>query len=535
MAKWALDPEGMAVVERLRNDPLPDLIDGLGALGQVAAVPYLAQMIPEKDKRLTEATLRAIDRLLRLLQPSDLRRLDQEIRMRWFYSSWAPTMKPKDVGKLVMKFDYPLAAAAIASMHRSGFIREEAVRRLAALRTGEELPFLLIRTADWVEQVRKAAIQAIRDRLVSHYVPTFVDNLVLLEGESFETGRASQMAPAIEEFLNSSEALPQLLRGLNHVDRGVRRAAARRALGSGQAAMTLLDSALTQDDVVVAQVVARSAIDEASDDDRESLLERLFDHPFGRIRQVALMARLRFFPDSASEVLTRALFDRQAGVRDIAQSTLVKQGMDVAQRYKDALVENPYIALLGLGESGAGADAHLAVPFIDSDQTKVRRAAARAISLLDPAGHKDALLQAFQDWSPGVSRAATQGLERARPPGIADAMWSIMKTSEHEHHRKYAVTLLTHGDRWTMLSIGLRTILEEPPDVKIAGHRLVTVCMDTWNKSFTSPPPGTVQHLLSLLEKARPWLTPSQMHDIGFTLRSFTEPRPVREVKSGDV
>lgn len=58
----------MAVVERLKNDPSPGLIEGPGALNQVVALLYLAQMIPEKDKRLTQATLKAIDRMLRLLQ-----------------------------------------------------------------------------------------------------------------------------------------------------------------------------------------------------------------------------------------------------------------------------------------------------------------------------------------------------------------------------------------------------------------------------------------------------------------------------------
>jgi HEAT repeat protein len=441
MAKWALDPEGMAVIERLRNVPSTELIEALGATGNVATLPYLAQMIPEKDKKLTEAALKAMDRLLRLLQPSDLRRLDQEIRTRWFYSSWAPTIKPKDVGKLVMKFDHPLAAAAISSMHRSGFIREEAVRRLAALRTGEELPFLLIRAADWVEQVRKSAVHAIRDRLVVDYIPVFMDNLVLLEGESFETGRASRLAPAIEQFLNSSEALPQLVRGLNHPDRGVRRAASRRALHSGIAASTLLDSALDQDDVIVAQVIAKAAMEQAAEDEREQLLERLFRHPFGRLRQLALVARLRFFPESVDEVLSQALFDRQAGVRDIAQRALAKKEIDVAQRYRDVLGERPRIALLGLGESGVKTDAALTLPFVHSEESKVRRAAARAISLLDPTGHREMLLQAFQDPSPGVSRAATQGLERGGASMIANDLWRIMRSSEHEHHRKYAVTL----------------------------------------------------------------------------------------------
>lgn len=535
MAKWALDSDGMALIERLRHEPSAELIEATGATGQVAALPYLAQMIPEKNKKLTEATLRSIDRLLRILEPSDLRRLDQEIRMRWFYSSWAPTIRPRDVGKLVMKFEYPLAAAAICSMHRSGFIREEAVRRLAGLRTGDELPYLLIRAADWVEPVRKAAARSIRERLVVDYIPTFMDNLVLLEGESFESGRAARLAPAIEQFLNSDEALPQLLRGFNHPDRGVRRAASRRALHAGIDAMTLLDSALAQDDVVVAQAIVRSAIEQATEDEREGLLDRLLSHPFGRIRQLALLARLRFYPESTSEVLGRALFDRQAGVRDIAQRVLAKQGMDVAQRYRDAVAENPHVALLGLGESGAKSDAALAVPFVDSDEAKLRRAAARAISVLDPSGHHEVLLRAFQDPSPAVSRAATQGLERAGASVVANDLWLILKSTQHEHHRKYAVTLLTHGDRWTMLKVGLQALLESSVSVKAAGHRLVGVCMQTWNKSFTSPPPGTIPNLLDLLEKSRPWLMPAEMHDIAFTLRSFDTKPAAREVKARDL
>jgi HEAT repeat protein len=529
MAKWALDPAGMAVVGRLQERPSAELIEALGAMGQVAAIPYLTKMIREKDTELRKATLRSIDRLLRLLRPTDLRRLDQEIRTRWVYSSWAPTLKPKHVGKLVMKYDYPLAAAAICSMHRSGFIREEAVRRLAALRTGEELPYLLIRAADWVEPVREVATQSIRDRLVVDYVPVLIDNLVLLEGESFETGRAAALTPAIERLLSSGEALPQLLQAVSHPDRGVRRAASRRALHAGSDALDLLEAALDQDDVIVAGVIAESAIEQAAEGERDALLQRLSTHPFGRIRQLALTARLRLFPDSATDVLGRALFDRQAGVRDVAQGALAKEGVDVAQRYREALGVDPFISLMGLGESGIKRDAGLAVPFLTAAETRVRRAAVRVISNLDPAPHRGHLLQAFTDASPGVSRAATLGLERAGASAIADALWAVMRSTQLDHHRTYAVMLLTHADRWTMLRIGLQALLEPSEDVKRAGHRLVSICMQTWNKSFTSPPPGAVTELLPTLEKCRPWLTPAEMHDIGFTLRSFDRPSELAE------
>lgn len=523
MAKWALDAEGLAIVERLRERPSVELVATLGAFGQVAALPYLAQMIPEENSRVTEATLRSIDRLLRQLGPSDLRRLDQEIRTRWFYSSWAPTITPKDVGKLVMRFDYPLAAAGICSMHRSGFIREEAVRRLAVVHTGEELPFLLIRAGDWVRQVRDTADRAIRDRLVAAYVPVFVDNLALLEGESFETGRASGLMPAIEQLFDSGEARSHLLRGLNHADRHVRRAASRRALHAGIDATTLLDTALSQDDVLVAQTVARAAIESASPNGRERLLDRLFGHPFGRVRQLALMARLEHFPGSSGGVLYETLFDRQAGVREIAQRALAKAGTDVAQRYRDALEHRPHIALLGLGESGTEADASLAVPFASSFERRVRKAAVRAISLLDPIGHREVLLHALEDPSPGVSRAATQGLERGGASAIAAELWRVLRSGEYEHHRRYAASLLTRADRWTMLEIGLRALLQPADELKVAGKQLVALSMEKWNRSATSPAPGKIAELLGLFERCRPWLAPREMDHVGFTLRSSTE------------
>lgn len=535
MARWALDPDGMALIERLRHEPSVKGVEELGKIGKSAAIPYLAQMLPGKDKKMTAATLDAIDRLLSELQPSDLRRLDQEIRTRWFYSDWAPNMKPKDVAKLVMKFEHPLAAAATASMHRSGYIREEAIRRLARLQTGAELPYLLIRAADWVDQVRGAAQRAIEDRLIPEYIEMFIRNLVLLEGGSFETGRASSLAPMIEKFLISPEASSLLIKGLRNPDRGVRRAASRRALRAGIQATTLLEDALDQDDVVVAQMIVRASIEEASDQQRDSLLHRLDAHPFGRIRQMALMARLRYFPESAVNVLNVALFDRQAGVRDIAQRELTRRGEDVARLYRDVLVTTPHIALLGLGETGVKEDAGLATPFVTAPETKVRRAATRAIALLDPANSRAVLIRALQDQSPSVSRAATQGLDRAGASVIAPELWEILRSTEYAHHRKYCVTLLTHGDRWTMLGLGLQALLEPSDDVKLAGQQLIGVCMATWNKSFTGPTPGTIESLRARLEEARPWLTPTQMHDIGFTLRSFNEPKPVREVRTRKV
>jgi hypothetical protein len=82
---------------------------------------------------------------------------------------------------------------ALASMHKSGFVRERAVRLLAGRRDGGELPLLLVRVNDWVAPVREAAGAAVRARLQPAYAVHFVRCLTLVEDLGGER-RASHQA-----------------------------------------------------------------------------------------------------------------------------------------------------------------------------------------------------------------------------------------------------------------------------------------------------------------------------------------------------
>jgi hypothetical protein len=73
------------------------------------------------------------------------------------------------------------AALAIASFSRNGYIRERAVRGLAdLLHDGREIPFLALRTADYVPEVRRAATAALAARFTPEQAPSFVRVLPLL-------------------------------------------------------------------------------------------------------------------------------------------------------------------------------------------------------------------------------------------------------------------------------------------------------------------------------------------------------------------
>ena len=70
-----------------------------------------------------------------------------------------------------------LSALRSASLDANGFVREDAVKRLAKVATGEELPYLLLRLNDWVPQVRDAAREAVLARITPEYAPHFVTYL----------------------------------------------------------------------------------------------------------------------------------------------------------------------------------------------------------------------------------------------------------------------------------------------------------------------------------------------------------------------
>ena len=520
------------LVSLWKKPPSPDLIEQFGRSAGTASIPHLAPALSWSHKASTRSALAVIDRELRKLRPADLRSLDKEVRRDRYYlynpwGQWVPELKSRRVRKIVAGFGYPLAAAAMMSMRRSGYVREEAVRELAQLRNGDELPFLLLRASDWVEPVRNAALHAVEERLIPAYLPFFVRNLAIVDGGKGIAG-GSALGERVESLLNSMDTTACFNEVLMHPDRVVRRTAARWALRSRADALALFDKALRQDDVVAAELIAREALDRmmqssvaagGSDEELDGLLQQLEQHPQGSLRRMALVARLDHFSESTSEVLALALFDRHAGVRDVARSEASKRGLDVAERYRAALSADPYIALVGLGESGGAGDAVLALPYLEWPGPKIRRAAVAAISRLAGDRHREALLDALVDESPGVSRAAARALGNIGAPS-AD-LRAVLASTPHEHVRENVVRLLARGERWTALEAGLSALVESRRDVSEAGERLIETCLERWNKSGTQPGPGTIERLLPLWLEARPKLPTSQANEIDFTLRSF--------------
>jgi hypothetical protein len=526
VTKWILGQEAKQLLDDLYRGAKGSKRDRartlqrIGELGGAAAIPRLAGFLKPSNRKEAAAALQAIASLLDSVQPSQLRRLDLEIRRQAPYWGFG-RLAPEDVARLRVLSSEPFAAAAICSMHRSGYVREAALRELALRRDARELPFLLLRAADWVDEIRTIAQEALTGRLTASYVEPLVSCLALVEGESFATGRGRALRPAIDSLLADPRSADALLHGLTASDRPSRRAAARRLAQLGTARTEIfLEAALQQDDVVVTTIAADSALRAFQDGELWALLLRLRDHPIGRLRQMALWTSVSQFPAKADEMLREALFDGQGGVRDIAQRQLSSQGVNVPDIYREAMAVAPKEALLGLAEVGGKDDVLLAEPYLRADIVSLRRAALRAVARLDPAGNRDALLDGLADPSPSVSREALRGLASSAG-AVAEDVWRICLATDAAHVRRNCFRLFASLGKWDLLRWGLVASLRPEPDIVEAGRSLVDRALARWNTSFTTPSPQILEEIASLASRAEVVLDRKTYHHLQFTLSGY--------------
>ena len=132
------------------------LVEELAQTREFPSTLYLLHLCFRSDRTVAAAASAAIRRLLEGLPPLKFAYLDQVMRKLSPVYRF-PELKRGELGKVrVADRDAPFVLG-LTSFHSDGYIREEALRRLALGRSGAELPFLLIRMNDWVKEIRLAA------------------------------------------------------------------------------------------------------------------------------------------------------------------------------------------------------------------------------------------------------------------------------------------------------------------------------------------------------------------------------------------
>jgi hypothetical protein len=403
------------------------------------------------------------DEALALLlgHPALLVRLDARVREYWYLHRDRP-----EPAALLERFQQPGAGAlvvALASLHRDGRIRQAAVSRMLNSPRADLVPFLALRTTDWVPQVRALARGGLA--VLLHEQPALVPEALGVALRMEHRSRGDFLGSTILAALLG--ATPRIrARLLAAPDPRVRSYLGRHALAHGWFGPDeLLSRALGEPDRALREAAAEQAAKQAIWQNRLPVLEHLAAsrHPGVRVTGLTALAR-------AGQPVRAAgyLDDPAAVVRALARDVVRRAGGAPRTHYRAAvgLADPPLGAVEGLGETGTAQDAPLLAPLLGHRSAQVRAAAVRGLARIG-ALHPEQALRMLHDPSPRVVREAAVAAAAVIPAVDAVDCRALLADQRIEL-RRAGYRLLRHGTRPIAVRREAAELARTDPDPRLA-------------------------------------------------------------------
>lgn len=496
----------LALIERLEVEPGPvlrllgraperweSMLRELESLGALEAALGLLPLALTRRGFYREEVLAVLDRLVRARPSVALLRLETLARDR--ESPWrrdAFTLSCEVTPERLDGVARRTTALGIASLHSSGFVRERAVRLLTGTGDPLALAFLLLRTNDWVAEVREPALRAVDDHLAARGPADLVPHLEIVD--RLACVRRTDLRPLIarvESALRVPAASAALQRACASGSGRVRR----RCLELALSARTFdvrpsLLAALDDADPVTRGLAARQTGLAFGADELRAIVGRLRTNSTPTVRRAALEVVAERLPAELPALAHELLLDPNASVREAARWHLrgAPTPTDVAACYRAALADPTTLAaaIAGLGETGVPADAGRIAPHLLDGRPRVRATAAAALGKLAPSRHRSDLVLLLADPSPRVAWTARDLLLR-QPALDLELLADAALHGESASQRRCAVELLVRHEHW---SAGLAWIrLARTGDEAVA--RRARMALQAWavrfNRVFTPP------------------------------------------------
>ncbi len=401
-----------------------------------------------KSLREDEATRLAA--LLRTVSVLELSSID------WSFDSysWSYARPQADARRWLKLFESHAATLgswawfAISTLDRSGFVREAAVGALGREMPVDAIPFIVLRTTDWVSQVRDAAESVLRQALSAAAPAELLSSLeVALHAEARVGAPRLAGSRAVLERLRAAPD-EVLVAGVGRGAIRSQRWCLRELLVRRSAVLTNALRLALRSTSTALRFEAAAALGEVPAGARYELFDVALADRVGFVRRAAAEAVPE--GDLREPDLERLLLDFNRAARAVAQRECARRrGTSAAGFYRDHLgarrAAARAAALLGLAEVGEEDDAVEAVVRLEDPSWRVRLMALRCMSKLAPTEASAAALGALGDSSHKVVEAAASiALRHPSPDMQAEAEKLIL--SRQVSRRKTGLRLLQAGD-----------------------------------------------------------------------------------------
>ena len=495
-----------------------------------AIVDILPMILYRGDVAFAAAA--ALHKLLLGIAPRELAWLDSALRQRSTYAvpdfyEWHK-ISPGKVGEFERFGSASFSLIALASFHQSGYVRENAIRRLSLITTGAEVPFLILRLNDWVSNIRDAAYTAIQSRIKPEYCQAFITSQPLLSRLEF-AGRADhkEIISSINGLLKSDQCRTALFESLRSQDRFIRRASFIVALDLTEPDLKhVVTQGLKDDDTVIRRWAAQKISTAFEGETLKHFVELMKRDRFMPVRREALRIAIELNPDRAVEELHNALLDSHQSIREEARYRLQKtQPIDVAAFYRQLLVtaEGPalYSAIIGLGETGGVEDDRLIVPYATHPTSKIRSAAIRALAKLNQRAHLAIFVNALKDEIPHVSRQALKALPQKSSSVSPESIWEILNAATQVHIKRNSLSAMEKLGKWDTISLLIRALSDKDEVIIDMSRSAIEHWLRRFNRSFSSPTPQQLRKLKDALRECDNLLDEETKDHLLFLMKGF--------------
>lgn len=317
--------------------------------------------------------------------PRAVLRLDATARRaRWWLSN--------DRRSAISHQDPAPVAIALASIHGDGRVRERAVQHITARPSPELIPFLVVRTGDWVREVRdraRAGLAVLLHADPARFLPAALGIGLRIEQRLRGSFVRNQLLAA------AADPRAPLASLLASPDREVRAFAFRAGTWKLDRKVSV---ALTAPDVRLRSEAAEAAARDCVWTGRVEVLRRLAASPHPEVRVQALTGLARLGRDA--EVVPH-LDDASSLIRALARTAAARLGVDVPEHYRSRVTPGAIDGFAEIGGDGRHLPALLAHP-----SATIRARAVRALRVLDQVPD-DRVLPLLRDPSSAVVREAT--------------------------------------------------------------------------------------------------------------------------------
>lgn len=503
------------------------ILDHIGDANEPIAIPHLMSFGFVRNNEVRSRARSTIHRLFCSVPIESLPLIDESLRQSWSHLDDWYGMRPDDISDLGGSSEADHLYLALMSCHRSGYVRAEALKALSRSSATTTIPFALLRLVDWVREVRFAAETAVRSKLHSAYADAFVGCLSLIGRLATYSRYHPEYTQWVEELLRRPECAGSLRRGIYSESRGVRRHCYKIAAES-QSLLThnVILQATADKDVIVRKWAFKLGAT-LPIEDHETLMTKAANDPYGPIRRMAIEAALARRTVAPGD-LEPFLYDRSASNRHICQRALHERfGQPPADFYRAMIGTHTTAArtatcILGLVETGNRSDAAFIANALENKSTRVRRAAVRAVSVLQLEGYEGVLCRFVSSDAPSVAKAAASALLNMRSVAVG-AVWAEALRNPNPMVRPAVLGLLRTVGKWQQLSFYLQAADSDDPVLSGCAISLIARWLARFNTTFVQLGHVDSLALLEMLQSVRSRLSPGLACELEFILRGASK------------